>query len=340
MSTVPSAQERDEQAAAWCVELADGTLPPLERKAFDEWIGDPVNATVFEEAVQIWSATSLAAESPQIMQLRTAALESVRRTHASRWSRSPGPLKARLWVGATAALLIAAIAAALWLRTPSTTYFTGIGERRVVRLVDGSSLSLDADTSVEVQLSRRRRDLTLLKGRAKFDVIKDPLRPFTVAAGDRMVVATGTSFGVELLSTTLHVQLYEGRVVVMDRRKQDAPQTADPAHPSLADQNLAPGRELVALETTGYTTIENIKSDSLLWESGQFSFDDEPLPSAVERINRYARDQLIIGDAATAARRVNGVFTAGDTAAFVEALAELNKVRAERVGNQLILRSD
>ena len=40
----------------------------------------------------------------------------------------------------------------------------------------------------------------LLAGRAKFDVAHDALRPFSVLARNRLTVATGTSFSVELLS--------------------------------------------------------------------------------------------------------------------------------------------
>ena len=39
--------------------------------------------------------------------------------------------------------------------------------------------------------------LRLESGRAAFDVAKDAQRPFSVAVGDRVVVATGTEFSVE-----------------------------------------------------------------------------------------------------------------------------------------------
>src|SRR3546814_18739257 len=78
-------------------------------------------------------------------------------------------------------------------------YQTEVGERRVALLDDQSRLSLDADSLVEVDMSDRQRELTLVRGRAKFDVAKDPLRTFTVVAGDKMVVATGTSFSVEMV---------------------------------------------------------------------------------------------------------------------------------------------
>lgn len=59
----------------------------------------------------------------------------------------------------------------------SATYQTGVG-RRVVALADGSMLSLDASTRVDVRYLGDRRELWLRSGRAKFVVAKDPLRLF------------------------------------------------------------------------------------------------------------------------------------------------------------------
>ncbi len=43
-----------------------------------------------------------------------------------------------------------------------------------------------------------RRTVRLLRGRAFFDVARDPDRPFTVEAGDARVTALGTAFAVSL----------------------------------------------------------------------------------------------------------------------------------------------
>src|SRR3546814_6222189 len=78
-------------------------------------------------------------------------------------------------------------------------------------------VSLDAATKVNVRMKEAGRQVELLAGRAKFDVAKDPQRPFTVAAGDKLVVAVGTSFSVELIDGQVRVILYEGQVEVRDR---------------------------------------------------------------------------------------------------------------------------
>src|SRR3546814_1264895 len=81
----------------------------------------------------------------------------------------------------------------------SDLYRTVLGERRVVTLADGSTVSLDAASEVRVAYSERARELALVRGQARFDVAHDPRRPFAVQARDQRVVATGTAFNVDLL---------------------------------------------------------------------------------------------------------------------------------------------
>jgi transmembrane sensor len=338
--SAPGLYSRDQEAAEWCLALSGGDLPAADRSRFDAWVSDPDNACALADAVRLWNCADAAAELPEMIQLRGVALDRFRRANRSRWSaRGPG-----LWIAGIAAVLLVLIGSAAWLtRAPFRTYETGIGERQVAMLPDGSRLSLDADSRVDVGYRDGVRNLTLVSGRAKFDVAHDPLRPFVVAAGDKLVVATGTSFSVELLQNRMHVLLYEGHVAVLDvedgRRVAEQVRTATGLRP--ADEVLTPGHELVAALSSPTPAIlsPTPQPPAPAWESGQISFDDEPLPSAVERLNRYSTRQLVIGDPAVARMRVSGVFSAGDTGAFVEGVAALDRVTARREGDRIVLRS-
>jgi transmembrane sensor len=91
-------------------------------------------------------------------------------------------------VGAVA--LVAVIAFGIYLAECLPTYYkTDIGERRVVALPDGSRISMDSDTRVQVEYGKNARAITLDRGRSRFDVAHDTSRPFTVTAGHQTVVA-------------------------------------------------------------------------------------------------------------------------------------------------------
>ncbi len=344
---------RDEQAADWCLRLAEDGLTPEEQRAFDAWLEVPEHRAAFEDALLVWQGAEGAAEKPEAIRLRTRALESFRDANHRRW-RTRHRRRGRHW-SLAAALSLAVAAGALWLlRDPAQVYETGTGERRVAVLADGSRLSLDAASRVEVRMGRERRELRLLAGRAKFDVAKDALRPFSVAVGDKLVVATGTAFSVEMLRRRMHVILYEGHVEVLEQPRTILPtgrQRLRPL-PMPSGRTLAPGHELVAAlgsmmndDVPGAggdipigeprlappVAILPVNADgarSLSWEAGQLSFSNESLALAVERVNRYASKKLVIEDPGINDLKINGVFTAGDTAAFIEGVTRLLPVKA------------
>ncbi|MGH8297361.1 MAG: FecR family protein, partial [Steroidobacteraceae bacterium] len=243
-----------------------------------------------------------------------------------------------LWYAAAALLLLVVAGVGLWRWLTPQVYETGLGERRVVLLSDGSKISLDAATAVRVAYTHDRRQLWLEYGRAKFDVAKNPLRPFSVTAGDKVVVATGTSFSVERIDNQVRVVLYEGHVAVLEADGSAAPYPLDVGPKEIPAGNLlSAGKELI-LPIAGLRKLRFAAASvkpvdverSLSWESGLLVFDDEPLGIAIARMNRYAKTKLIIGNPALAHLRISGVFRAGDTSALVEGLAAEFHVQARR----------
>lgn len=331
---------RREAALGWCLRLAEGPLDEAGREAFDAWLADEAgNAALFDEAVAIWSAVEDQAGTPEMLILRGQALESARRANLNRWIR---PSRLSRPAMAMAAMLLVAVLAAVWVVGMPTTYRTGVGERELVALPDGSKLSLDADSVVSVRYSQGRRELALMKGRARFTVAKDPLRPFTVAAAGKTVVAVGTAFSVERLEKQVRVILYEGKVSVLAHPPLAAPR-ALPVGPGrkTADVVLKPGGELVIADAAAAAQlVETDLSRSLSWEGGQLIFRNEPLADAVARVNRYAERKIRVADPRAGQVLVSGVFTAGDTEAFVDGVTAVFPLRAEQRGEQTVISTE
>lgn len=322
----PQAPEfaRVEDAARWCVRLGEGEMTSAARSEFTQWLtSDPAHRAAFDHAVQAWQDVSAAEATPEIIALRVAALASLRRAQRARSGPWLLGIKAR-WLLA-ASVVIALLLGILIQGYPSTQHYTsGIGQRQTIPLADGSAVNLDAASEVLVRYSRAKRTLQLLRGRAKFQVAKDASRPFVVRAADREIVATGTMFSVEIVHQEVQVILYQGHVSVMG---PDSVRTA-----------LVAGDELIAAISLPRVHIEKANvARSLGWESDQLEFVDEPLASAVERVNRYARSPIAIGDATTASERISGVFTAGDTHAFIEGITAVSAVKAEERDGRVVL---
>jgi transmembrane sensor len=180
--------------------------------------------------------------------------------------------------------------------------------------------------------------LVLERGRAKFDVAKDPLRPFTVTAGHKTVVATGTAFSVELLRDQMRVLLDEGHVAVLAQPSGKPSTPVRSGGREDAEMRLSPGQELIASLSSGTTAI--VPADtvrSLSWEGGRLTLIDEPRSRAVERVNRYADTPIVLGDATLGAYPVNGVFDAGNTRGFVSGVTAIFPMTARIEGREIRL---
>jgi transmembrane sensor len=316
-------------------------LSAQDRREFAAWLADdPLNRQAVEGIVAAWHAVDHHAASAQIRALRECALAEAREAVSRRQRRQ----RRGGWLVA-AALLLTIAGGGLWRWLTPQAFATGLGERRIVALSDGSRISLDASTVVQYAYSRDKRQLWLKQGRAKFDVAKDPLRPFSVSAANKMVVATGTSFSVECIENQVRVVLYDGHVAVLESSGRTEPHPIDVGPKQVpVDRLLATGNELIlpASRPTGVrfepVSIEPIDpGHSLSWETGLLVFEDEPLEIAVDRMNRYARRPLVIADPSVAGLRISGVFRAGDTDALVEGLAAAFGVEARQEADAISL---
>jgi transmembrane sensor len=211
-------------------------------------------------------------------------------------------------------------------RAPAEEQFeTGRGEQRVIVLADGSRMSLDAMTRVKVLYRHDERRITLLSGRANFDVARDLARPMNVFAGPRTVTALGTVFTVEREPHDVVVTLVEGRVAVTS------------GNPARALIEMQP-RQQLRIDDEGAITMRTGLDPvlALAWREGKLIFDNELLANVVATMNNYVTTPIVVEGRARDLR-VSGVFKAGDTPAFVEAMENLFPVVVLRHPNAITL---
>ncbi len=346
---------RHEAASRWFMKLRTGEIE-ADDAAYRAWLqADPAHAEALIAVQSSWAALGEHASAPEMVAARRDALARSTRAAASRWRIGTSVTVPRLaWASAVAAGLVILLGVPALLMGPLAPdetaleriaepqlFETQIAETRVVTLADNSRISLDAATRLTADYTAAARRIELLQGQAHFDVAHDPLRPFTVRAGDQSVVATGTAFNVEIVDGEVVVTLLEGEVVVTDVQPAlpERPSGSDGLDPSATPeptppepQVLRPGQQLVA----SAASPARIRDDANLhkttaWRRGDVMFEDDPLSIAVARMNRYSRIELQVMDDALDALRVSGVFDAGDTDAFVEAVEAYFPVDARRM---------
>lgn len=311
--------EIEEEAAQWAWRLDGAEVGPADREAFEAWLRqDPRHRRAFDELSKVWRTLDGLAEADR--EEKSAAFSGSARPATVHLPR-------RWWLGAAAAALVGALAAVLWMRQGNEiqTFSTAVGQHRDVTLADGSVVSLNTNSIVETDLSRRIRQIYLRKGEAHFQVAHDRSRPFLVHAGDAVVRAVGTEFEVRLLADQ-HVDIVvnEGRVEVQANPTGSGPQAeqASGRRPAAALRAVQAGERL-STASADYAvkkiTPEQLSSE-LAWREGAIIFDGERLADAIAEIQRYTDERIVVTDPDTAALRVGGRFRTDDVQDFFRGL--------------------
>ncbi|NUU39150.1 iron dicitrate transport regulator FecR [Pseudomonas sp. C2B4] len=210
---------------------------------------------------------------------------------------SPTPRKPRKALSA-AALLVLLGAGLAWFDPAYQTeqYRTVIGERRVVKLVDGSRMTLDSDSRATVAWHLRSRRVQLQTGQALFDVSKTLVRPFRVDAGAAQVKVLGTLFSVSHLNDAVRVTLVRGAVSVND--------ATEAGH----SVQLVPGQQVEVRQKLLQSPVTVDTDAAIAWKDSRLIFERTPLAEALAQIQRYRKPAIVLDDPSLANLPISGVF--------------------------------
>jgi transmembrane sensor len=331
--------EIEEEAALWIWQMESANVVgTTEREVFESWLReDPRHRRAVDELSKVWNALDILADAKcngNTAGFIKAAHRAVRRERHRRW----------LAAAAAAALVVIVIGGSVWLRNGHEiqTVSTAVGQHRNVTLADGSIVTLNTNTIVEVALRRHLREVHLRKGEAHFEVAHDRSRPFLVHAGDAVVRAVGTGFEVRLHANRhVDVLVNEGRVEVQ-AELPDSPVQAIAAHSvaaTVAAVHAVSAGERFSTGSADYavTPVSSAQlSSELAWREGAIVFDSEPLSQAIVEIERYTDAKILVNDPDVAALRVGGRFRTDDLQGFLVGLETALPVTVRRHGDGLV----
>jgi transmembrane sensor len=327
-----------EQAAHWWVMLHEDSSP-ADRREFGEWVArSPERVEAYLRIVRVhqalksrslrWPATQSAV---LIREAKAAAADAVqqlpRRNSTFATEIRPGRTKLRmsLALGLAAALVIGIGSA--WLSSDRPQHFqTKFGEQRSILLDDGSHVTLNTASKIEIRLQKHRRLVHLVEGEALFEVAHDPARPFDVRAGNAMLRAVGTRFDVDVRPSRTTVTVVEGRVAIVSETGRAGQGTE---LPTLA----AADRLVITRSGPGVPQHGTSVAAAIAWTQRQLVFEHRPLGEVAEEFNRYNRGRIEIGTAVLRAQEVTGVFRSDDPASFVSFLSSIPGVRIRDDGS-------
>lgn len=325
----PDPRKSREEASLWLARLDRG-LSDDERSTLRDWLRDAVNNRAFLEMGKLWRGLEIISVLSELFPLNPEVL-------------NPQPRRSfpSVALAAIAAACISAVGTLMlagdtpWAlfesRPPSRPMFsemlrTGVGEKRVNRLADGSTATLNTSSRIVVFYAPLARDVYLSYGEATFDVARDPARPFNVHAGKRVIQASGGSFNARVLADdNVELTVTDGQVKVLY-----APQRPLNTPERLRDDfmhvdTIVSAQEGALVEPTMQSVrkLEPSEIDSrLAWWRGEVVFQGESLEQVLSEVSRYTATRFVIGDDKLRDVRVGGYFKIGDIDSFLASLRE------------------
>jgi transmembrane sensor len=331
-----------EQASRWWVLLNDGSATPADHRAFVEWVSrSPERVEAYLQAARLtlalksqktrWPDTPIedlvraARTAPSdVASLPSAPSRSEAQTRGSPSASSRGfrlPMFTRLATLAVAA--VAVLVTGLYFYLTPQRLQTAVGEQRSVVLGDGSLVTLNTSSSIEVHMMKDRRTVKLLAGEALFEVAHDPRRPFDVTTGETTVRAVGTQFNVDRRAASTTVTVVEGQVAVFttpDGTKGGG-QTSLP---------LSAGEQLTVAPRTARHPVRTDVATAIAWTQRKLIFERRQVGEVADEFNRYNRQVIEIQSAELRNQEVTGVFQANDPGSFLTFLSRLPGVTIQQ----------
>ncbi|SEW29843.1 FecR family protein [Chitinophaga arvensicola] len=215
------------------------------------------------------------------------------------------------WRAAAAILVLAAGISLLWPKEktgnpagePNTflVYSSEWGQRKLLTLPDGSSVILNANTTVRIpsDYSNKHRHVELIKGAALFDVKSFPDDPFTVTSKKIQTTVLGTSFLIKSspFEPQATVSLLSGKVKVTEKMSTKEGVT------------LAPGEQALWNETT--RSMSRLPFDTVAlrtWQSGKLVFNNATAFEVIRQLESWYGIQFEFKGNMMHAKRFSGAF--------------------------------
>jgi ferric-dicitrate binding protein FerR (iron transport regulator) len=209
---------------------------------------------------------------------------------------------------------------------------TGKGERKEVKLPDGSTVWLNESSKMEYprHFAEHQRKVVLLDGEAYFDIKRDESKPFFVEASGTTTRVLGTAFNIRsyhFLKSIL-VTVTRGKVEV---RKADGERGPD-------KKILLPNEQVYYdVKTQEIKKVAVNSANAVAWKEGRLLFDNESFANVIAILeNKF--DVKILAEESIREYHMSAEFSSTDSLPHILDLLSLaNNLEYRLDNNQITL---
>lgn len=281
-----------EQAADWLVRLNADEVSDNERQAFERWHqACPDHAAAWTRAELLMQKLG---NLPAALAMPSLGRDVDKKRRAA--------LNKLLLV-----LLVAPVGWGSWRFAGSqgwtADYRTASGERRDLQLADGTKLTLNTATAIDIYFDNKQRLLQLHQGEVLVETGKDSgneYRSFRVLSGQGVMEALGTRFNVRQYQGKTGIAVLEGAVRI-------APKQA-----SRAEHIVLHAGQQIRFTEHAVSAVKPAGQADTAWTRGMLLADKMRLADFISELSRY-RSGLLRCDPAIADLPISGAFPVSDT---------------------------
>ncbi|MEL6359656.1 MAG: FecR domain-containing protein [Pseudomonadota bacterium] len=314
----------EDEADRWVVRRQSGEITPEEVTELKAWLAKPGAEAAYQQAFAALGALDHEAVGA-LTSLYTDELEGL---VAAPEEEQNGPPRSRPYLAAASiAAGVCAVGIVLMLQAPASTaetYRTAQGVTETISLDDGSRLTLNSASHVEVEYSKSRREVTLIEGEAFFSVVHNAERQFVVGTPNGEVIVTGTTFNVDVTGNETDVCVVSGSVRVASR-------AANPL-------TLMSGQSVTIDEGQRLSDVRGFDPNTVLaWRDGKARFIETPLSAAIEDLNRYFSVPIVLESDDLGTLPLTGEFSTRNQDATLDALSLAFSLERRMEGETIVL---
>jgi transmembrane sensor len=295
-----------DEAIYWFARLRAPEVSDDDHSQFAAWLASsPHHAEAWERVTRLWHDPAFLKAIQARHLHQTKPLTGHKPQIHGAW---PQGYASVLWAGAALAsvLLVYSLRLDIWLMADLQN---GAGPPVTVQLPDGSRLTLDANSALATDFDVETRGVELLKGRAYFEVRRNPAVPFTVDAPYAEVRVLGTQFLVDAGPSASLVAVREGHVGVTSATSASYTQVLETGFEILANRG-------------GLSTAAAAADDRFEWTDRRIRVRSRPLGEVIDVLTQYQQGLIYVLGEELAAVRVSGSFDLGDPTGAIFTLAE------------------
>jgi len=307
------------QAAEWIVRL---TADKAEERAaaqlgFEDWKQQDEQHAQAARRIESFIAQVQAVRDGDTQHGRAAraALSATRQPLKTQSSR----LVARLF----ALSLAIGLSACLMLQPYSPAHLmadlrTATGQRSSTTLADGTRLTLNSASAVNLKLDTSSRTIELIDGDILVDVAPDASRPFRVKTAHGQIQALGTRFVVRREDGETVLTMLESKAFA-----RAASPTTSRAQASASPGMVVAAGQRVRILPDRVEALEGIDPRSVAeaWKNHQLLVDDRPLTDVLDELNRHRPGTIRYSRQQLAGIKVSAVLPLDDTDRSLRLLA-------------------